>query len=182
MRLPAHCSYFLSSNLHLTAIKKQEFSDSTRRRIVFWCLIQSQLRRRQHCCSTSQKTLKTSEGMIHWYWLIMSVYDSYCILTGKETNNVADCRNNTFGKKRDYMRLNFLWCFTDLPEFHPQCSALLRAHWSILSKNFYTLFELILRHTTELSGCPRWRKCPSDVCTGWNRHCSKKHGWIQIKT
>lgn len=99
---------------------------------------------------------------------------------------MCGCSEDWQIKKYIYLWLKFLWCspagFTDLPEFHPQCSALLRAQWSILSKNFNTLFQILLWHTAELRGCPGWRKRPSDVCTAWNWHCSKRQQCIQIKT
>lgn len=62
---------------------------------------------------------------------------------------------------------------TDLPEFYPQCSALLGAHRSVLSEHLHALLQIVLGHAAELSGCPSGRKRPSDVSTARHRRCPR---------
>lgn len=70
---------------------------------------------------------------------------------------------------------------TNLPQFQPQCSALLGAHRSVLSKHLHTPLQIILWHAAELSRCPRRGKGSSDVSTARHRRCSNTPQRIRIK-
>lgn len=70
---------------------------------------------------------------------------------------------------------------TNLPQFQPQCSALLGAHRSVLSKHLHTPLQIVLWHAAELSRCPRRRKGSSDVSTARHRRCSNTPQRIRIK-
>lgn len=70
---------------------------------------------------------------------------------------------------------------TNLPQFQPQCSALLGAHRSVLSKHLHTPLQIVLCHAAELSRCPRRRKGSSDVSTARHRRCSNTPQRIGIK-
>lgn len=92
--------------------------------------------------------------------------------------------NTDVGAKMKCSRADRREPSTDLPEFYPQCSALLSTHWSVLSKHLHALLQLILGHAAELSRCPSRRKRPSDVSTARHWRCPhtpqrKQTNWAQ---